>query len=64
MKIRAVGVELFHADRQTDRQTRRSNFAKAPENNADKSHNPLTSFTHSKNFSKILPSSDLYNEVQ
>jgi len=39
MKIRTVGAELFHTDRQTDRQTKMTkpivgfrNFAKAPNN--------------------------------
>jgi hypothetical protein len=67
MKIRAVGAELFHADRQTDKMKMTvsfGHFAKAPKNNPDKSYSPLTPFTHPTNFSIVLPSSHLYNEVQ
>jgi hypothetical protein len=67
MKIRLAGAELFHADRQTDMTkliVSFNHFVKTPKNNSDKSHNSLTPFTRTRNFSKILPSSDLYNEVQ
>ena len=47
MKIRPLGAELFHAERQTDEQTWQKlpvafrNFAKAPENEGEKSDPPL-----------------------
>jgi hypothetical protein len=46
-KIRPLGAELFHADRQVDEQTRQKlpvaihNFAKASKNEEEKSDPPL-----------------------
>jgi hypothetical protein len=67
MKVCAVGAELFLADRQADKTkliVSFSHFAKTLKINPEKSYILLNLFTHPRNFSEILPFSDLYNEVQ